>query len=447
MVHGCEAVGKLEQREGDKEMKRSVVGLSLLALLVVGVMPAAANNHGDKDINIDGSVRTRWEYVDNISDADSDAEDSGDFFPYRVRIGIGGMFSEGVSGYAEAQAHGIFGEFSPFFSAQHPFDQTTPTSENSVNLYQGYINLENLGDSDWSLRLGRQEYVLGNELHFGDADFYNGNAFDGLRATRDGESWGLDLFYFITAEDLVSGSAYDDQDEWWGASLDFDLADGDQSFNPYLIFHRDTGSGAARERVYTLGALWQSTDEYDSAWDWSAELAIQSGDVGSGAGEMDVSSSIFEGTLGYTTNDVHRFHLGFLMASGDDDPLDTDLEGFRSIAPDHHANNRLGDLDLFGGTSFGGLSSGISNVTDINLGYTWMGDGNEFRAAIHNLTLTEEIGGEDEIGNEIDLAYDWQYSNNVGFQIGYAHLLSGDLLGTDADDVMRAWWQFHLSWD
>jgi hypothetical protein len=422
--------------------------------------PALAESHEepdpDKKMNVSGEVRARWDYSENTLDAADDGapDDAGDAVPYRARIAAGTDLAEGIFAMIEIQAFGYFGDSVPGDgSAGTPLGQTSQnTSDPDVDLYQGFVDFNLLGGDKWSLRLGRQEYTLGNELHFGDADFYNGTSFDGLRAMRDGERLDGDVFYFNVGETLL-----DDQREVWGATVNFSLGGGDSYLEPYLLYVRDTGASPAnldRTRVYTLDALWSNPVDEEHRFDWSAEAAMQSGETGpSGSMEVDNAGYIVEGWFGFTFLERHRVHAGVLYASGDDptDP-DPDNDAWLQLFPDEHANNRLGDIDLFGGaTTVAG--TGITNVMDLNAGWTWSGEQRSLRASLHMLTLAEEIGGEDDLGNEIDLAYYSDLTRNVGYEFGYAHLLPGDYLDAvfngadDADDVMRAWWNVRVHWN
>jgi hypothetical protein len=447
-------------------MRKFATG-SLLAL--AAAMMAVPVSAGDSDgkFNLTGEIRTRWDYSANVFDADDDGDsgsavggnvdDDFDFFPYRVRLAANGEFSDNVYAKIEMQGYGFFGNDGPAPTLTHVIGQGFGTGDNEseIDLYQGFVHLEEVSGSSWSLRIGRQEYTFANELLFGDNDFYNGQAFDGIRAMADFDSWDLDLFYFMIDEDsgAITDPDFDTQDEAWGATGQFEIGSNGQELNPYVFFSRNTDSGLSRARVYTYGAQYGRDRNEDENLDWNAELAMQSGDVGSGALEEDVSSYLFEGWFGYSFGDdnQHRAHVGYLEASGDDDAGDGDMEAFISLFGDNHAHNRLGDLDLFGGPSVAG-SGGFSNVTDISLGYSWTGDRRSLRVSLHNLALTEDVGGDDEIGNELNVAYDYSYSKNVAFQVGIAHLSAGDYLDSawngadDADDVQRAWWQVQLAW-
>ncbi|MFQ5669359.1 MAG: alginate export family protein [Acidobacteriota bacterium] len=497
-------------------MKKFVYLGGLVLSAGLFAMPAiAANGDNDDGVTLHGEFRARYDYISNFVDFQDSAtsgdplDDDIDFIPYRVRIGAKKHFSRNVSSYIELQAQGLFGEdSSPLESPGDPLGQTTDLrTSGDVNLYQAYIDLKDIGDSVLTLRIGRQEHRLGNELMLGDLDFYNGISFDGVRAWFDWDSFNLGVYYYDISElNIRNGSILDGGDAdatIFGIDGTWELGDTGGEIQPYILYYRD-GQSFANDpntpgfgvipsglQVTTIGILFHrpvdSREDVDrNAFDYSIEAATQTGTFDTNASDQDLGGFIAEGWGGFNWNHGRhsrsRVHIGGLFASGDDDPTDNDIGFFVPLFPDNHDYNRLGDLDLFAGAlapgSFsssglstvgigGGLGSGMTNISDINVGYeAWINDGRHyFMASIHTLNLTDNfifgtdlngasagLNKNDDIGTEFDFKYKYQYNPNVGIEIGIATLSSGDLLdeisqfntGNDADDPMRAWGQIRL---
>jgi len=492
--------------------KFAFVGILALAAGMIVVPVQAADDDGDKKFKVHGEIRSRWVYLENATDL-TDSDDPGDafddtlsFIPYRVRIGVSAEFAKNVSGYVEIQNTGNFGNESPQRGFQSSIGQGNVNIDDSeIDLYQAWIAMREIGGTNLSLRLGRQELVMGTELFIGDNDYYNGQTFDGLTGDWEFENWTLH-FGALTIEDrnlnfgvdcgaFAGSSCRDDNVELYSVGSSFDLGgDMDMILEPYLLYYRD-GSGTSGvdpagnpgAKVYTIGARFVrdlALDD-DRLIDWNAELAFQTGDVdvngvnNSGGTGTDLSAYIFEGWIGFNFGDEdlhHRFSAGYLATSGDDDFGDDDNEAFFPLFGDMHANNRLGNID-FGGMELSGVIGAIApglappgldtGIEDISIAYNGVMGNHTWLVAIHILTAAEidpaffSIGPrafDDELGEVFDIAYGYTYSKNLSFAIEASTFSPGDFFEDAAivlagpgssilqDDIMRFAAQARLRW-
>jgi hypothetical protein len=329
-------------------------------------------------------------------------------------------------------------------------------------LYQGWVNLDHVGGSLLSLKIGRQEHTLGNELHIGDADFYSGQYFDGVRANLDFESWEMDLFhYWVEERNVIPGSLVgngqfpyngnSNDRTFFGATAAFSVGDG-HDLEPYILHSRDNnwdngapGGGilTPAHAITTYGVLYQRPEEFDSPFDWSLEIAAQSGDLPSSfcnttSDRCDQSSYVLEGGFGYTFGEEedshHRVGVGVLVLGDGDD--DTEVEAFIELFPDTH--RRAGMADVFNSMSSVDFLAGdlFHNFTDMFLEWDWTNGTHGFGAAFHTFTLTEDFGSsEDDIADEIDVWYNWTQSDFFGVHVGIASVSPDD--DSDVDDIMR----------
>jgi hypothetical protein len=443
-------------------MRRKLFGLflalSAIALFVpVPVLADDMKHEGDApEITVHGELRARWEYLDNYSDFDSDdtANDSFDYTPYRAVLGVDALFGTRVAAHVQFQATGAFGD-----GGLNPSDD--PTAQNDITstvaLYQANVDIKNVGSENSSLRIGRQEHTLGNELHMGDNDFYNGFSFDGIRWMYDAEKWDLNAFWYTLEEENVISTGpinggSDDQ-TFSGITFGFDIGDDGQKVEPYALLFHD-GFPGAEAAFWTIGALYNRRPSQDHSMDWSAEFALQTGNVGSGVAEQDVKGSVFEGWFGYSWGDSsrHRVHVGVLLLSDGDST--TEVEAFIPLNPDTHAYNRLGDMDLFVTDAnnsaiqlscSGGVGNTFHNVTNWNVGYDWTSGMHHFGASYHKFDATEDFGVCDgDYGAEVDLNYDYDLTHNLAFQVGLANFMPGDEFAPVDDSAMRGWAQARL---
>jgi hypothetical protein len=450
-------------------MRKLLQGVLMLALVGSLVAPALAED-GDSKMTVHSEIWSRTEYLENFTDfTDSTAgganNDNLDFTMYRARVGVDVAVTDEISASFEIQNFGVWGNAFPLDSnAQDPNLGTAQLTTDALGtndtvLYQASIRLKNLGGSPLSLNVGRQEHTLGNELHMGDADFYGGQYFDGIRATLDFEAWDMDAFYYKVQErSLAPGSlgqippgtlnGGSDDSDLWGVTANFNLAES-HNLEPYILYSRDgaelgTLSGP-KYNAFTAGALYKHPRGEDGMLDWSLEAALQDGEMYApvcpgGAPDCDLSSYIAEAEIGLSLGSEHghRFAVGgLLMGDGDDA---SDIEAFMNLFPDTH--RRAGAMDIFSENSSSAIGGdSFHNLTNYYLSYQHTGGNHSFGGAFHFFQNTEDFGfGEDELGQEVDLFYDFKYGEHVNVNIGLGQFMPGDLFTSPNDeDAMRGW--------
>ncbi len=440
--------------------------LAVLALgLAVAALPRAARaEDGDtapKKFTITGEVRTRAEWNEHMSDPASDSKDSLTYFPYRVRLGVDASFANNISAHAEVQNFGFFGGDSPSkgagystgFYPESPFTQSVlNTGGNDITqIYQGYITLDKIGGSNFGLRLGRQEHTYNTELLLGDADFYSGVSFDGARGFWTPGKFRVDAFYYRTAQRNFEGAPTAAQDgNLFGATLDYAFDPGLGTVGGYVIVdQRPFFSNVDNSRITSIGAHYTQVPTTDHAFDWNVEVAGQTGTNNGPAlpQEIKYSGTVAEGWFGWSFGSSvrSRVHIGGLFASGDDGADPSKNKAFQPLFGDLHAWNRLGDTDLLP----------LTNVVDFNIGYSASFAQGKHVLAVsgHNFKFDKALGAglSKNIGNEIDLSYDFNYTKNFAVQVGVADLMRGDFIKdafapAGTSDAKRVWAQARLHW-
>jgi hypothetical protein len=444
-------------------MKKVLLTVFAGALVGATFVPVRAADD-DKTFTFNGEVRGRYEYLNNYIDQ-LDNQNSGDpnddsysLGPYRVMLGITGNFTKNVSAHADLQYVGMFGdEFSPQKDIFPPVGQFfTPYLFNTqgVQLYTGWLEASKLWDTDLGFRLGRQEHTYGTELFMGDNDYYAGLSFDGFRGMWNHGHNDLNIFYYKVAEANgpnpgPQGGANDS--DFFGATYDWNFNNGWGTVGGYFMVGQDLGGNGplftADSSVDTFGVRWNRpmmNGDKLNMFDWNIEYAMQSGDQFGppDAAKIDLGGWVGEGwfAFNYKAGDSHgRVHIGTLMTSGDDINT-TKNESFIPLYGDFHAHNRFGDLDwidLFG----------QQNITDYNVGYEhWFGTAHYVMAAYHKFKETQSNGApSDDLGDEIDLTYNYMYSKNLSFQVTLGQANPGDAF-INQDAVQRITAQAMLTW-
>jgi hypothetical protein len=441
-------------------MRETIGGLLLLATVAFFAPAPAVAGDGDDDgkLDINAGLRTRFEYLDNFDDFDDDAGASFDFTTYLLRLGLDYEIAKNLSASFQVQHNGAWGDT----FVRGTGDPTTDGSSSAAGkdatlLYQAFVDWKNVAGTPIALRIGRQEHTLGNELQLGDNDFYNGLSFDGIRAMVDFAMTDLDVFFYkIVERDLVgpggdtSGAGSNDT-RLWGAHANFDIAEG-QTIEPYLFSFRNgaqAGASTFTDDIYTVGALYEKPRGNSRGMDWSAELALQNGETAScpptvTSANCDLSSYAVEGWFGYAFggDGQHRVHIGGLILGDGDDANES--EAYTSLFTDTHG--RAGALDLFSATSTSaitgltGSSNTFQNLTVLDLGYGWSSGPHSVYAAYLDFTATEDFGGEDDIGSEIDAIYDFTMGDHLALQLGVAMFMPGNAFVAPGDDDAQRFW-------
>jgi hypothetical protein len=435
----------------------------VLAIGVVVLMTPPAMAQDEKPFTIHGEVRTRAEYLNNTTDFDDDAGDGGLVWPYRVRLAAEGHFAKNITAWIEFQSASVFGgDFSPFKDGNgdnfNNFDQGS-----GAQLYQANVTLDQLWSKNFSLRIGRQEIVAGTELLLGDLDFYTGISHDGGVGNFKFDKWNLMVWYTRPSEGIGETGDFGflppdqvtmnncpscDTVHFLGGYATWTVAK-NQAIDVYLMSLADRDTGA---NFQTLGGRYSHDVMGKNGLFWNVELAIQTGQVESellSGADIDAGGRVLEGWIGWnfkSGKNNHRVYARYTSASGDDDPADDTLDAFVPLFGDFH--NRLGHGDFFqvSGTStgFGGGAAADLGITAMAAGWTGQfGDRSELGAEFWKFATSENdpVSGDDGLGTEIDVFYNFNYSKNMTFSASLSQFSPDDLLtggaGAPDDSVTR----------
>ena len=447
---------------------KKLLYVALLAAGVVIMMAPPVMAQEEKPFTIHGEVRFRGEYDNNTSDFDNSFDDGALFYPYRVRIAAEGKFAKNVSAWIEFQNASVANATTRFGNPFSGFVFGNDTGS-GVEMYQGNITLDQLWSKNFSLRIGRQEIVAGNELLLGDLDFYSGLSHDGVVGNWKLKKVNLMLWYTRPVEGSVSdvfgaGSVPPDQQviapgtgsgtqNFLGGYATWTFHK-DQSFDVYLMNLNDRGTGG---NFQTLGARY-ARDTTGNGIFWDAEYAQQMGQAASefvSGAKVDANGHAIEGWFGYNwkaRKNVHRVFARLEEASGDKTTSTKD-EGFIPLFGDFH--NRLGHGDWFQMASTptalgGGVAGGGTGIQGLSVGYTGnFKDRHEFGAAYWQYKLTEQNASvSKDLGKAVDVWYGFNYTRNVNFLVSLSQLSPDDALtgGSPApsDKVDRIYGQVRL---
>jgi hypothetical protein len=426
---------------------------------------------------------SRVSFVPDGGPTSATSEHDGSWTDSMVRLGFLYDITGTVTAFAELQSHWAFGDESSTDNSTG-FGETTT----DVELHQGWVEIRNIFNrSEFSSRTGRQEIVLGNQFHFGNADWFNGWAFDATRWDWDSKD-----SFSITAiaakldsgdrdfNQVSSFSNTHDDDELYSVYFTLKTIK-DHALDLYWIYINghggafDGGSGIsfgslgnsvgdpATFGTFTAGTAYYHTigariggvfKDIAAGLDWNLEGCYQFGDQNLiGGGELDIGAFAFEAELGITFSRDSKFRI-YARGLWADGP-DNDELGFIPLYPNRHSNGgfraRYGQFDLIPMTNVLTLQLGLHFDPDPawTLGITGLWATAEEGAAGNNILapiftgipptpLASNIPDED-YGWEIDGWVEYRYNDHLFFNVGVAFVFADDALESlwGIDDDMQ----------
>lgn len=408
-----------------------------------------------------------------------DDEDSNSlsFVEQRTRLNVKADFTNEVSAFIELDSYDIWGE--DFRSNYITGVDGRANSVEDVEVYQAYIEANEMWGFPLRMRVGRQELSFGSEWLVGVKDtsaFFTGLSFDGLRLTYATDVFSVDAFYTTLAE---GGINEEDEDVSFAGVYGSYKGLEDITIDAYWLWLRDARSLNDTNFVAPIEWLEDifSLDDYDvtnlhtvglrgagtiGAFDFEAEAAFQFGDAhstgilfkpllyGDDSADYDAWGANLE--VGYTFDIVWspRVYLGGAYFDGEDE---RDISFWEWVNPFDRPEASVSFNRLFSNWEY---SEFIEN-TELSNAYVIRGgvsvhptESIEALLALSYFQTLEEfdepinvsIGGfkvpiapalsfltdenDSELGYEAALYVTYHYSEDLSFQVGWAHLFVGD---------------------
>jgi hypothetical protein len=388
---------------------------------------------GDAWLGVGGQARWRYEGFNNFGFGEPADDDDMFYILQRVMLWTDlhvndnlRFFVEGKSAIVEDRDLG----------RRRTLDQDTLDVQNAFVQFSA-----SLDELTLTLRGGRQELLFGKQRLVSPLDWANTRrTFDTVTARIAGNGFRVDGFW----AQPVEVDKYDFND-WWKGDHDFygvyatfeQPWEGGPSFDLY-VFGQDIDAGDV-DRYTVGGRAWGPIG--DSSFAYDVEGGFQFGD----AADDDIRAYFLATELSYTfatTPWVPKLTFGFDYASGDDDPLDGDVETFNQLFPLGHAY--LGYIDTVGRQNIVALRG---TVRAKPAGPLWIqGDFHAFWRAEEEDALYNAGGGvvragaagtDEFVGYELDLTAGYSITRHWSALVGYSHFFPGDFIDETgrSDDI------------
>lgn len=386
----------------------------------------AINVDSDTWLSLGGVMRQRYEYTRNPAFG-SDPQDQNGVWLQRLTL----------HGDLELGEHvRLFGQL---YSAAEEgrAGGPSPVDQNNLTLQNAFVDLRTvIGATDLTIRAGRQELQFGSGRV---VDVREGpnvrRSFDALRPFVELDDWRIDG---ILARPQVSlPGVFDDRasdDELlWGVYVT-----GGQSLLPsgvldvyYLGYRNDEAAfaqGTGKETRHSIGArLWGT----HAGWDWNWEAIYQFGRFSDG----DISAWTVATETGYTFADAPlrpRLALSANVASGDDDPSDTNLGTFNPLFP---RGNYFSEAAVLGPRNFWNLhgfltvhpTDRMSLTSDYNLYWRLETSDGVYLTGLLISSVDDEARF---VGSALSLAVEYALTRHIDFTAIYTRFFTGDVIDT-----------------
>lgn len=379
-----------------------------------------------QNVELGGSIRIRGNYYNLDSRGDYS------FIEQRTRLNVKADFTQDVSAFIEFDNYNFWGED---FRSVYLTGSDYRSGLNSVNLYQSYIDVQNLWGSPLSLRVGRQEFRLGAAFFIGTDEtsaFFTGISFDAIRLTYASEQLVINAVTAKTVEQY--GDYLEDDADLFGTYFSY-IGIEDITLDAYWLYVRDR-VGAVGDQV-DLHVLGLRGAGVIGAFDFEAEVAYQFGDVdgvasacpfGFGSADVGFDDLGVNMELGYTFDTAWQprlFARFAYLGGGDPDESiwsnDYDLPFIRLTSDIKYSEF----LDNDAATVY---KAAMSNVFFYGVGMQVMPtECLELKLVASYFEVDEEACGADSsLGWEAGLYANYQYSEDLAIRTGYAHFFGDD---------------------
>lgn len=378
----------------------------------------AGNRRGPSWLQLGAEIRGRAE---SFTGLDYQAGNDDAYYLHRLRLNAGIRPASWVRFSFQIQ------------DARAPgYREPVPTTvENTFDVRGAFVELGAPDSGGWGLRVGRQELAFGVERLVGPSNWSNvSRVFDAARLSYQGKRTRLDWFAATLVQpDGDHLDRFRSDPKLFGFYSSFkDLLPG--SVVEAFFFWKGVSEDPGRADVYTGGL--RAAGPLPRRFDYSAELAIQGGEVRS----EDLRSWAGAWTLGRTLTDGEpsaRVSAEYDHASGDRDGGDGRRGTFDQLYPTNHSKygiaDRVGWRNMHGAR--GGLELKFPRRWSMSVDYWsfWLASRNDFLYRSNGAPVVRNpLATSNHVQQELDVYGVIPLGRRLAILAGYAHVFPGRFL-------------------
>lgn len=356
-------------------------------------------------LKVGGEARLRGDFVknQNLGDFSFSPDTHDEQVLYRTRLNLSLEPIKQIKGFLQGQ----------FYGRENSEDLS------QANLYQAYLELEDVDRIPLGLKIGRQDFCYGSTFFLGPNDFYDGLTWDAakLRYSYNDRFWAD----FIGARFVkLSKNTSDREPALYGAYSSYNLKE-DTAIDLYFFYHKGGFKFFHTDlpdssKWFTLGT--RMAGRIGEQFDYEVEPLYQFGKIDNPEREARDAISAFGGHIegGYTFKSKFnpRLFAAYAYGSGDNDTSDKKYREFHGNV--YNDNYLVGDTSLIPDLSgvsvggirasgmhilVGGISADLHPKLNLNLDYHYF-----------NADKTPE-GVSERLGSEVNLIATYQVLENL----------------------------------
>lgn len=393
-------------------METKVQKSKIISVLILFL--SSSYSFANERIDLDGHFRLRTEgrrdYTPDFSTHHQTL--------FRLRANVNIYASDVVSFHASPQFARSFGESEP------DRIMSGTTNHPDIEFYQAYLKYRVVKNLD--LKLGRQALSYGDELIIGSLNWANNaRSFDAAKLVYEQENYQIDLFYSKISDNETPFSEGDDIN-FYGLYTNFDKFA--HLIDLYLLHYKDSSLESTLE-VNTFGTRIEGDL---SSFRYHGEFTLQEGrNLGDDAYQSDIE-------LSYDLKKSSYF-VQYALAG----------KNYRQLFPTAH--KFFGYADKFGRRNIQQIALGAKfNLTDnAHILAKYMNfkraDKNAPSFRINGVADWGNEGSSKNIGDEIDVVFDYLAKNNIGYQVGVSYFIPHGYMKAQSNNKDTTFAYFHIS--
>ena len=321
-----------------------------------------------------------------------------------------------------------------------PFDPTAGNDTSSqIGLHQAYFTIKNLFGQDVTAKIGRQQIVLDGHRLFGHTGWATGGqSHDAAMFTHSHDNMTVLYAYSKVFEDNAGVDPQDEADRevhilWLNMK---GALGGNSSTSGYLVLSDDDtakspGPGGSAD-FWTIGVRHAGGA---GNIDYRGEFYYQNGQ----SSDVDINAFMVGLRAGYKMPNANMkpkitLWLDYLSGTDATDPT-ADIGSFNTLFDTGHKFYGLQDILV---PVLVGNHQGLIDLA-IKVAIKPMAK-TTLKVDLHSFTRAEDdINGNDEIGEEVDVTLIYKYSPSTKFLVGFSYFMGDDNFVAPPTDPDQSW--------